>query len=121
MFYAPITQLVRPVQSIEVRTNGAANAVALEPSLRHVLADIAPQFLVDDVRTVAQQVDRPMATERLIAKLSASFGLLALLLAAVGLYGLLSYAVAQRTAEIGLRMALGASQSRQLWLVLREA
>jgi predicted permease len=121
LFYVPLVQLVRPVQSVEIRTAGAANPIALGPTVRHVLSEIAPQLIVDDVRTVAQQVDRPIAMERLVGKLSASFGILAMTLAAFGLYGLLSYSVARRTSEIGVRMALGASRSRLLWLVLRES
>jgi predicted permease len=120
LFYAPLSQVVRPVQSIEVRTADGINSSALGAGLRSAVSEIAPQLVVDDVRTVAQQVDRPIATERLIAKLSAGFGLLALLLAGVGLYGVLTYAVARRTGEIGIRMALGASRMDLLWFVLRE-
>jgi ABC-type antimicrobial peptide transport system permease subunit len=71
-------------------------------------------------RTLLAQTDESMLTERLLATLSTVFGALALLLACVGLYGLMAYAVARRTSEIGIRLALGARPRRILWLVLRE-
>lgn len=73
------------------------------------------------VRTLAQQVDRSLAQERLLSTLSAIFAIAALLLACIGLYGLLSYSVARRTGEIGIRMALGATEQNIVWLVLRDS
>jgi ABC-type antimicrobial peptide transport system permease subunit len=71
--------------------------------------------------TLADQIDRSLVTERLIGRLLTAFALLALLLAAVGLYGVLGYWVARRTAEIGLRLALGASREEVLRGVLQES
>ena len=68
----------------------------------------------------ADTIDEALFTERMLAVLSAAFGLLATLLAAVGLYGLMSYTVARRTREIGIRIALGAERGTVVWLVLRE-
>jgi ABC-type antimicrobial peptide transport system permease subunit len=65
-------------------------------------------------------VDGTVVRERMLAELSGVFGVLALVLACVGLYGTMSYAVARRTSEIGIRMALGARRGEMLWLVLRE-
>jgi predicted permease len=75
---------------------------------------------VDGLRTLEQQVDKSLLTERLLATLSVVFGCLATLLAAVGLYGVMAYVVARRTREIGIRMALGAVAGNVVWLVMRE-
>jgi ABC-type antimicrobial peptide transport system permease subunit len=72
------------------------------------------------MKTVATQLDQTLLTERLIALLSAGFGLLATLLAAIGLYGVMAFVVAKRTKELGLRMALGAQPGSVVWLVMRE-
>ena len=75
---------------------------------------------VYNVTTMDRTIDEAVFTERMLAVLSAAFGLLATLLAAVGLYGLMSYTVARRTREIGIRIALGAERRTVVWLVLRE-
>ena len=72
------------------------------------------------MKTLERQLDETLRTERLIAMLSAAFGVLATLLAALGLYGVMAFVVARRTKEIGLRMALGAPQSAVVWMVMRE-
>jgi ABC-type antimicrobial peptide transport system permease subunit len=75
---------------------------------------------VFDMKTLGKQLDETLSTERLIATLSAAFGVLATVLAAIGLYGVMAFTVARRTKEIGLRMALGAPQASVVWMVLRE-
>jgi ABC-type antimicrobial peptide transport system permease subunit len=76
---------------------------------------------LQDIRTQQEQIDASMQQERIIAALTASFGVLALLLASAGVYGVMAYSVAQRTSEIGIRIALGALPKEVLAMVLREA
>jgi ABC-type antimicrobial peptide transport system permease subunit len=66
------------------------------------------------------QINNSLSSERMIASLSAVFGFLATLLAVIGLYGVMAYTVAQRTREVGIRMALGAAQGNVIWMVMRE-
>ncbi len=102
---------------VQVRTRGEPWAVAA--SLRHQIEALGREYPLF-TKTFSQEFDRTLVPERLIAILSGFFGALALLLASVGLYGLMAYTVTRRTAEIGIRVALGAQPSMILWLVLRE-
>lgn len=90
-------------------------------SIRTIIHNADPALPITYFRTLEEQVDRSLNTERLLAALSGSFGTLALLLSLVGLYGVMSFVVTQRTREIGIRLALGATRGSAIWLVLRDA
>jgi macrolide transport system ATP-binding/permease protein len=92
-----------------------------EKTVESTLASINPNLTVVKFQTFQQQIDDRFIEERLIARLTSLFGLLALLLAALGLYGVTSYSVVRRTPEIGIRMALGAARSRVIGTVIRGA
>jgi predicted permease len=90
-------------------------------SIRAILSHADSTLPIRYFRTVDEQIDRSLNTERMLADLSSSFGTLALLLSLVGLYGVMSFVVNQRTREIGIRLALGATRVSTIWLVLRDA
>jgi len=117
--YFPILEW-RDVRNLVVylRTNG--DPAALATTARAVVRDIDPILPVNDVQTFEQKLDQSLANERLLASLSAVFGLLATLLAMVGLYGVVAYMVTKRTREIGIRMAIGALARDVAWLILRD-
>jgi putative ABC transport system permease protein len=114
----PFAQNPWPDAWIAVRTR--VEPQALRSSIDAVLGGVAPDLVAQDVRTMEQRIERTLATERFNAALFGSFGILALVLAALGVYAVTSFSVAQRTREIGLRMALGADRRRVLWSVVRE-
>ncbi len=89
-------------------------------TLRATMKRIDPSLPVEDLKTMAQQVKENVFLDRMISILSSAFAILATLLAGVGLYGVLSYSVAQRTREIGVRMALGADGARVRRLIMRQ-
>ncbi len=101
-----------------VRTRG--DAANLLPTLNRVVRGVDTGVPLYDLHTVDQQVENSLVTERLLATLSAGFGVLATLLAAIGLYGVMAFMVARRTREIGIRMALGATGGSVAWMVMRE-
>jgi ABC-type antimicrobial peptide transport system permease subunit len=92
-----------------------------EKIVSDTLAGINPNLTVVKFQTFQQQINDRFIEERLIARLTSLFGLLALLLAAIGLYGVTSYTVVRRTSEIGIRMALGAQRTRVIGMVMRGA
>jgi predicted permease len=118
--YHPYVQDVdsMPMMHFEVRTAG--DAAALIPAVRQIVSSIDNRLPMFDVRTQTQQIDELLYQERLFAKLVGFFATLALALVCVGLYGVMSYSVARRTSEIGIRMALGAQHGNILAMVLRE-
>lgn len=117
--YLPFRLSFLPFMAMHVRTAGST-APAISALTREVRS-LDRNVLVRDVTTMAAQIDRSIALDRLMASLTALFGLLAVVLAAVGLYGVMAFTVAARTREIGIRMALGADRARVLGQVLRES
>jgi len=107
-----------PAMNYEIRTFGEPSRI-VAAARREILA-FDPLIPVESNRPLVAMLDDNLRQERIIAQLSTIFGALALLLAAIGLYGILSYSVAERTNEIGIRMALGAERARVIRMILRE-
>jgi len=116
----PMMYFPQTIQAAAFEVRTAGDPQALVPAIRKVVAEINPNLPLRDVTTESQQIDRLLFQERLVARLSGFFGLLALTLACIGLYGLLSYEVTRRTREIGIRSALGAQRGDVLRLVLKQ-
>jgi predicted permease len=116
-FYQPMGQDFEPFTSSNIELRADGSAVALIPGLKSTMAQFNPDVVIS-FRTLDTVVDESLTRERLLATLSGFFGALALLLSAIGLYGVMSYSVARRRNEIGIRMALGAEQRRILVMVL---
>jgi len=89
--------------------------------LSRAAQQVEPNLALNHVRTQRQQIDASMQQERMFASLTAGFGILALALACIGIYGIMVYSVAQRTNEIGIRLALGATRAQIRSMVMREA
>jgi predicted permease len=117
--FVPLAQ--RPVipRALEVRTS--VDPAAALAGVRRAISRVAPELPIESIEPATARVQRSLSQERLAVLLTSAFSVLAVGLAGFGLFGVLSYAVARRTPEVGLRIALGAQRSRVLWGVVRDA
>jgi ABC-type antimicrobial peptide transport system permease subunit len=117
--YPPLTQL--PMSDITLVIRAAGDPAAVISAVRATMRTLDPDIALYDVETLDETLGRTLATPRFQAVLITSFGLIALLLAAIGLYALIAYQVQQRTNEIGIRLALGATRAEVARLILKRA
>ncbi|HEX7774760.1 MAG TPA: FtsX-like permease family protein, partial [Pyrinomonadaceae bacterium] len=105
-------------QLLVIRAAGKPESVA--SSITNEIKAVDKDLIISGIKTVPQLIDQSLTLERLLARLSSFFGLVALVLAAIGLYGVMAYGVVRRTKEIGIRMAIGAQPRSVRWMVVRE-
>jgi ABC-type antimicrobial peptide transport system permease subunit len=120
MAYLPIQQ-GPGVYASALEVKAAGNPERLTTAVRKAIAEVAPSVPIEQVGLLSEQVSRNVNQERLVAAVTGAFGLLALGLASFGLFGVMSYNVARRTSELGLRLALGAQRARVIWMIFRES
>lgn len=118
MAYYPYSQNINYLSNFEVNFLGDPSAIVAET--RRAIKEVNREMPIVEAVRMSEHVGRSLVQQKLIARLSSFFGLLALLLACIGLFGIMSYSVAKRTNEIGIRMALGAGRTDVLRLVMRE-
>jgi predicted permease len=121
MLYLPYRQAARFLGDLCVVVRTAGNPATVSASIRQELRDIDPSLPVLKINTIEEQLDDALVQERTVAALAGFLGVLAVLLACLGLYGMISYTVARRTNEIGIRVALGATRSDIIGMVLKES
>jgi predicted permease len=119
-FYTPVSQPAATVSAVTFMIRPQGDGSGVLSDVRRVIQQAEPNMAIARAGTVTSFVDTRIVQDRLLARLSIAFGAVAVLLAAIGLYGVLSYGVARRTNEIGVRKALGARESALIAMILRE-
>jgi putative ABC transport system permease protein len=115
--YAPFSQFSMPFATLVVRTYG--EPLAFSKALRRAVASVDPAEPVSGIKSMEQVLEQSIASRKFNALMLGFFAAIAMLTASIGVYGVLSYAVAQRRAEIGIRLALGAGARSVMWLVIK--
>jgi macrolide transport system ATP-binding/permease protein len=118
--YIPYNQGAPPPQQMVYELRTAGNPLALASTVREIVHQADARVPITDIRTQVEDINQTINQEIVFARLCTAFAVLALIIACVGLYGTVSYNVARRTSEIGIRMALGAQRGAVVWMILSE-